>query len=196
MSGVECNKTKKLKYFDSEALMFELVMSIATYALCESNVGCDLCVDGEFAPAMKKFMKTTGVFQFLGDDLLPTWMAKSKQHAEMEKESLAETRVGVSVALMHLHMAMSQQMAIATILVKPDVPNWALVGKLCLGVAVELESFVSTMRSKSALHMSRMEASFLTLVTFQINVQRALSLYCLSRSLWGSSEYGTAISSE
>lgn len=129
----------------------------------------------------------------MGETLLPDWMAKSKQHAEMEKESLAETRVGVSVALASLHMAMSQQMAIATILVKPDEPNYSLLGKLCLGVAVELESFVSTMRSKSAVHMARMESGFLTFVTFQINVQRALGMYFLSRSLWNASEYGVAI---
>lgn len=84
-------------------------------------------------------------------------MANSKQHAEMEKESLAETRVGVCVALTSLYMAMAQQMAVSTILVKPGVPNYALVGKLCLGVAEDLESFVSTMRSKSPTHMSRME---------------------------------------
>lgn len=134
----------------------------------------------------------TGIFQFLGETLLPDWMAKSKQHAEMEKESLSETRVGVSVALATLHMAMSQQMAIATILVKPD-PNYSLLGKLCFGVAVELESFVSTIRSKGAIHMSRMEPGFLTYTTLQINVQRALGLYCLSRSLWNSSDYGMAI---
>lgn len=108
MSGVECNQTKKSKYFDSEALMFELVLSLQTYALCESNLGCDSSVSGEFGQALKKFTTATGIFQFLGQDLLPEWMAKSKQHAEMEKESLAETRVGVSVALTNLHMAMSQ----------------------------------------------------------------------------------------
>lgn len=193
MSGIECDKTKKLKYFDSEALMFELVLSVATYALSESNLGCDYSVNGDFGQALKHFAKATGIFQFLGEILLPDWMAKSKQHAEMEKESLAETRVGVSVALTSLHMAMSQQMAIATILVKPDDPNYSLLGKLCLGVATELESFVSTMRSKSAVHMARMEPGFLTFITFQINIQRALGLYFLSRSLWNSSEYGVAI---
>jgi hypothetical protein len=156
--------------------MFELVLSLSTYALCESNLGCDYCVDGDFAQALKKFAKATGVFQRLGDDLLPSWMAKSKQHAEMEKESLAETRVGVSAALTHLHKAMSQQMAVAAILVKPNVPNYALVGKLCLGVAVELESFVSTMRSKASVHMSRLEPSFLTLVTFSVSPVRPPSL--------------------
>jgi hypothetical protein len=115
ISGIECNKTRKVKYFDSEALMFELVLSLQTYALCESNLGCDYSVSGDFGQALKKFAKATGIFQFLGQDLLPEWMAKSKQHAEMEKESLAETRVGVSVGLADLHMAMSQVSANASL---------------------------------------------------------------------------------
>ena len=59
MSGIECNKSKKLKYFDSEALMFELVLSIAAYGLCESNLGCDLSVSGDFVQALKKFTKVS-----------------------------------------------------------------------------------------------------------------------------------------
>lgn len=173
--------------------MFELVLALATYALSESNLGCDACIDGEFPQAARQFSKTAGVFQYLGDDLLPNWMAHSKQHAEMERESLAETRVGVAVAFTSLYMAMSQQMAVATILVKPGVPNYALVGKLCSGIADDLDSFVSTLRSKASIHMSRMDPSFLTLITFSINVQRAISLYCLSRSLWTATEYGVAI---
>lgn len=82
----------------------------------------------------------------------------------------------------------------ATILIKPGVPNYSLVGKLCLGIAEDLDSFVSTLRSKSSIHMSRMDPSFLTLITFEINVQKALGLYFLARSLWSSKvEYGLAI---
>jgi len=173
--------------------MFELVLSLSTYALSESNLGCDSCIDGDFPQASRQFAKTAGVFQQLGEDLLPNWMANSKQHADMEKESLAETRVGVCVAFTSLYMAMAQQMAVATILVKPGVPNYALVGKLCSGIAEDLDSFVSTLRSKSPVHMSRMDPSFLTLITFSINVQRAISLYFLARSLWTASEYGVAI---
>lgn len=223
-SGVEHMKNKKKHYFDSEALMFELVLSIATYGLSESNQGCDACIDGDFPGASRHFAKTAGVFSYLGDDLLyvvsmhmgifliyrlnfilycfdppsliscrPNWMANSKQHAEMEKESLAETRVGVCVAFTSLYMAMAQQMAVATVLVKPGVPNYALVGKLCLGIADDLDKFVSTMRSKAGVHMSKMDPNFLTLITFSVNVQRAISLYFLARSLWVASEYGVAI---
>jgi len=193
-SGIEHNKGKRSNYFNSEALMFELVMSIATYALSESNIGCDSCINGEFPQASRQFSKAAGAFKYLGDELLPSWMAKSQQHAKMDKDALAETRVGVCVAFTSLHMAMAQQMAVGTILVKPGVPNYALVGKLCLGTAEECESFVNTLRSKSAVHMSRMDPSFLTLITFEINVQRALSLYFLARSLWTSGEHGVAIS--
>lgn len=192
-SGIEYNKSKQASYFKSEALMFELVLSIAAYALSEANIGCDFCMDGDFPQSSRNFSRTAGIFQHLGEDILPSWMAKSQQHAQMEKEALAETRVGVCVAFTSLFTAMAQQMAVATILVKPGVPNYALVGKLCLGVAEDLESFVSTLRSKSPVHMSRLDPNFLTLITFQINVQRALSLYFLARSLWTNGEYGVAI---
>ncbi len=192
-SGIENHREKQKLFFISEALMFELVLSVATYALSESNIGCDACVSGNFPEASRQFSKTAGIFQYLSEDLLPNWMAKSKQHAEMEKESLAETRVGVCVAFTSLYMAMSQQMAVATILIKPGVPNYSLVGKLCLGIAEEFETFVSTLRSKSPMHLDRIDPAFLTLITFCINVQRALSLYFLARSLWIASEYGVAI---
>lgn len=193
-SGIEHMKCKKKHYFDSEALMFELVMSTATLALSVSNVGCNECIQGNFASACKQFAKSAGVFQHLGEDLLPNWMANSRQVAEMEKSSLAETRVGCSVAFHLLFQGMAQQMAVVTVLVKPGVPNYTLVGKLCCGIAEELESFVKTLRSQCALHMQRMDPNFLTLITFTINVQRSLSLYFLSRSLWSDCEYGVAIS--
>lgn len=192
-SGLEVNKNKKKPNFDSEALMFELVLSVATYALSESNVGCDSCVDGDFPHASRKFASAAGVFRLLGDDLLPNWMANSKQVADMEGEALAETRVGVCVAFASLYSAMAQQMAVATVLVRPGVPNYALVGKLCAGVAEDLESFVSTLRSKSSAHMQRMDPSFLKLIAFSINVHRAVSLYFLARSLWTACDYGVAI---
>ena len=173
--------------------MYELVLVLATLALSESNLGCDACMEGKFPEASRKFSKTAGVFKLLGTDIVPNWMANSVQHAEMDKESLAETRVGVCVAFTSLFMAMAQQMAVATILIKPGVPNYALGGKLCLGIAEELDIFVSTLRSKSPVHMSRMDSSFFALITFNINVQRALSLYFLARSLWISSDYGVAI---
>mmetsp|Transcript_26118 Transcript_26118/g.47393 ORF Transcript_26118/g.47393 Transcript_26118/m.47393 type:complete len:138 (+) Transcript_26118:202-615(+) len=137
--------------------MFELVLSLATSALSESNVGCDSCIEGDFPLASRQFARTAGIFHTLGDDILPNWMANSKQHAEMENESLAETRVGVCVAFTMLYTAMAQQMAVATVLVKPGVPNYALVGKLCAGVAEDLDGFVGVLRSKSPVHMSRME---------------------------------------
>jgi hypothetical protein len=174
--------------------MFELVLVLATLALSESNLGCDACLEGKFPEASRQFSKTAGVFHLLGTDIAPNWMANSVQHAGMEHESLAETRVGVCVAFTSLFMAMSQQMAVATILVKPGTPNYALVGKLCLGIAEDFDSFVSTLRSKNPVHMSRMDPSFLTLITFSINVQRASSLYFLARSLWSACEYGVAIS--
>jgi hypothetical protein len=187
-------KKQKKHYFDSEALTYELVLAIAAYALSESNLGCDACQEGKFPDASRQFTKTASIFRLLGNDIVPNWMANSKQYAEMESDCLAETRVGVCVAFTSLYDAMSQQMAVAVILAKPGIPNYVLVGKLCLGIAEELDTFVSTMRAKSPVQMSRLEPSFLTMITFAINIQRAASLYFLARSLWTESEYGVAIS--
>ncbi len=96
--------------------MFELVLSISTYALSEANLGCDACMDGDFPAAARDFARTAGIFKYLGDDLLPSWMAKSQQHAKMENEALAETRVGVCVACTSLFTAMAQQMAVGEFL--------------------------------------------------------------------------------
>ena len=71
-SGIEKTSKKKRK-FDSEALMFELVITLAAYGLSESNMGCDACVEGDFPQASRQFAKTAGVFQYLGEDLLPNW---------------------------------------------------------------------------------------------------------------------------
>ncbi len=83
--------------------------------------------------------------------------ANGKQRAEMENESPSETNAGACVALSSLYMAMAQQMAVATVLAKPGAPSYTLRGKLCMGVAEVLDSFVSTLRSKSLIHMQRME---------------------------------------
>jgi len=194
-SGIENGKTDKKRNFDSEALMFELALSLATYGLSESNVGHDACAEKDYPQASRQFARTAGVFKYMGSDLLPDWMANAngKQRAEMENESPAETNAGACVALSSLYMAMAQQMAVATVLAKPGAPNYALLGKLCLGVAEDLDSFVSTLRSKSPIHMQRMDPSCFTTMTFSINVQRAASLYFLARSLWTASEYGLAI---
>jgi len=86
-------------------------------------------------------------------------------------------------------------MAVATVLIKPGTPNWSLLAKLTLGIAEQMEEFVSILRSKSSAHMARIDDSFFTLVTFQINLHKSLSLYFLSRSVWDGpdDEYGLAI---
>ena len=144
---------------------------------------------------MRHFAKAAGVFKFLGENLLSEWMvnANDKQLADMERAMPAETRVGVAVAFASLYRAAVQQMAIATVLAKPEAPNYALVGKLCLGVAEELDSSVHALRSTAAVHMERMDPAFHTLMAFSASVHRALGQYFLARSLWKAGDYGVAI---
>ena len=93
-----------------------------------------------------------------------------------------------------LFQAMSQQMAVATVLAKPDVPNYALLEKLCLGIADDLDSLLATLRSEAPVQMQRIDPGFLKLVVFNSSIQRTLSLYFFARGLWNSSEYGVSIS--
>merc|ERR1719215_1349484 len=53
--------------------MFELALAMATYALSESNVGCDSCREGDFPNASRQYARTAGLFQHLGVELLPNW---------------------------------------------------------------------------------------------------------------------------
>jgi len=174
--------------------MFEFALSLNTHALSEANLGCDSCSKGDFPSASRQFAKTAGIFMYLGEDILPSWMANCTDQAERENESLAETKTGVAVAFTLLFQAMSQQMAVATVLAKPDVPNYALLGKLCLGIADDLDSFLATLRSEAPVQMQRIDPGFLKLVVFNSSIQRTLSLYFFARGLWNSSEYGVAIS--
>lgn len=194
-SGFEAtvNSKKQQGDFSSEALMYELVMVVASIALGTAGTACDECIEGNFASAGRGFKKAAGVMQCLAEEELPKWIAKGSS-VDNNKDLPCETNVGVCDGFRIFFLAVGQQMAVATVLVKPGVPNYSLLAKLTLGIAEQMESFVSTIRSKSALHMSRIDPHFFTLVTFQINLHKSLSKYFLARSLWDKAdEYGLAI---
>merc|ERR1719464_404245 len=103
-------------------------------------------------------------------------MANCTDQVERENESLAETRTAVAEAFTVLFQAMSQQMAVATVLAKPDEPNYALLGKLCLGIADDVDSSIATLRSEAPV-MQRIDPEFVKLATLNSSIQRTLSLY-------------------
>lgn len=71
-SGIEASRIATS--FLSEALMYELVMSVACQALATGGAGCDLSVAGDFASAGKQFKSAAAIWKYLGQDLLPKWM--------------------------------------------------------------------------------------------------------------------------
>jgi len=187
-TGIE----EKHRYFKSEAIMYELVMTIATEGLAHAGIGADECLDGDFAAANRSFKKASGVFDFLYKEQLPQWHAKG---GKTQDDALpAEAKIGVCEAYRVLFMGIAQQMAVATVLMKDGTPSWSLCAKLSLGIAEQFEEHVSIMRSKAASTKSRIDPNQFLLMTFQIEVQRALSFYFHARHYWESAlEYGLAI---
>lgn len=194
-SGSQAKKKDSSTPFSSEAIMFELVMVLASEALGTAGTACDESVAGNFAVAGRGFKNAAGLMRFLAEDQLPQWIARGSGVDTNTNGMPAETNVGVCESLATLFLAVAQQMAVATVLIKPGTPNWSLLAKLTLGVAEQMEDFVSNLRSKSSTHMARIDEGFFTLVTFQINLHKSLSLYFLARSVWDGpdDEYGLAI---
>mmetsp|Transcript_45581 Transcript_45581/g.110950 ORF Transcript_45581/g.110950 Transcript_45581/m.110950 type:complete len:442 (+) Transcript_45581:145-1470(+) len=192
-SKTDSKKSKKSKYFKSEAMMFDLTMTIVSEGLGKAGVATESSVAGEFAAASREYAAATGIFQYLAEDHLPKWVARKASTADDEDvpvECCRETAEGLSI----LFQANAQQMAVATVLIKPTTPNYSLMAKLCKGIEEQLDEFIIFMREKSFKQMARIEKDFFTLVTFQIALQRALSLYFQARDLWDvKQEYGLAI---
>mmetsp|Transcript_42922 Transcript_42922/g.43516 ORF Transcript_42922/g.43516 Transcript_42922/m.43516 type:complete len:280 (-) Transcript_42922:82-921(-) len=110
-----------------------------------------------------------------------------------EKDLPVEVTIGFCKGFKILFLAMAQQMAVATTLMKVGTPNYSVLAKLCMGIADQIEEGVTIMRSKAGLQMQKIDKTFFTLLTCQINMQRSFSSYFLARCLWDKDEYGVAI---
>jgi len=187
MSGVENSKS----YFKSEAIMMDLTMCILCEGLGKAGVATESSMAGEFAAASREYAAAAGIFQFLGEDHLPKWIARgtNTNEASLPVECCTSTAKGLST----LFQANAQQMAIATVLIKPGTPNYGLLAKLCLGVEEQLEEFINLMRKEAFSQMARIEKDFFTLVNFQRALQKSLTYYFHARSVWDQGDYGLAI---
>lgn len=192
-SGIEKAKSSKKedRFSKSEALMYDLVMTIVCEGLGHVGMACDNCIEGKFANSSKSLKVAAGIFDFLATVQLPKWISKGT--TVTEKELPIECNVGTCEALKELFLGIAQQMAVATVLVKPEKPNYKLVAKLCLGNCARFEEFTRTLRNKANGQMTRIDSSFYTLLTFQITLQKALSNYFQARAAWDDDEYGIAI---
>jgi hypothetical protein len=194
-SGIESSKKANNippTNYSSEALMYELVMTIACDGLSTAGVGCDASIAGDFTTASKQFKRAAGIFEYLGQDQLPKWIARGS--SVNENDLPAEATTGVCDVLGLLFLAFAQQMAVATAMVKKSKPNYTLMGKLALGISEQIDEAVKMFRSKAAAQMQLVDEAFLTLLAFQSAYTRGLSNYFLARSSWEEdSEYGLAI---
>mmetsp|Transcript_10646 Transcript_10646/g.25224 ORF Transcript_10646/g.25224 Transcript_10646/m.25224 type:complete len:427 (-) Transcript_10646:109-1389(-) len=187
MSGVEANQG----YFKSEAIMMDVTMCILCEGLGKAGCATEASMAGEFAAASREYAAAAGIFEFLAEDHLPKWIARGTKtnEADLPVECCTSTARGLSI----LFQANAQQMAIATVLIKPGTPNYSLLAKLCMGVEEQLEEFIALMRKDAFGQMSRIEPDFFTLVNFQITLQKSLSYYFYARSIWDQGDYGLAI---
>lgn len=186
-SGIEHSP----KAFKSEAIMYDLVMTIVCEALGCTVRATENSVSGEFAAASRDYAAAAGICSFLANDHLPQWISKG---SNVNEERLpAECHAPFAKALASLFMANGQQMAVATVLIKPGTPNYGLLAKLSLGISEQLQDFLAQIRKDAVTQMNRLDSDFLTLVNFQIGLQKALSLYFQARDLWDKTDYGIAI---
>jgi hypothetical protein len=171
--------------------MYEMVMSVVCEGLGRAGSATESSVAGEFASASRDYAGAAGVFYHLANDLLPKWIAKG---SNVKEETLpSECSVSMATALQQLFQINGQQMAVATVLVKPGTPNYSLLGKLSFGIVQQLEAFMSHMRKDCKIGMDRMDKDFFSLVAFQVAVHKSMSDYFHARGLWAKSEYGVAI---
>mmetsp|Transcript_20440 Transcript_20440/g.28755 ORF Transcript_20440/g.28755 Transcript_20440/m.28755 type:complete len:577 (-) Transcript_20440:176-1906(-) len=142
-SGIEENK----RFFQSQAIMYEMVMTIATEALATAGVGCDECTSGNFAAASREFRKTAGILSFLAIHQLPQWISGSNSNHSnniLKNKLPIEATISNCEAFSLLFLAIAQQMAVATVLIKPGTPNYSLLSKLSLGIAEQIDAFLHT----------------------------------------------------
>lgn len=172
--------------------MYELVMTISAEGLATAGLGSDECTSGDFSAASKEFRKAAGIMDFLASVQLPQWLSKQ---GVADDALPAEAKIGTCEALKALYLGVAQQMAVATVLNKKDkAPSWSMLAKLGLGIAEQFEEFVSKIRSKEPMVKSRIDVNFFTLITFQIQLQKSLSLYYHARHYWEEErDFGIAI---
>lgn len=181
--------------YQSQALMYDLVMSVASEALGRAGLAADQTKECEFAAASRDYAAAVGILKCLANDQLPKWIAKGSANNIDEASLPLECSQGAALAFSQLFAACGQQMAIATVLSKPTVPNYSLLAKLCLGVHDQLHQCSDIMRnSVSVPMMDRIDQDFYALFSFQISLQKAFSLYFQARAQWSKNNFGIAIS--
>ncbi len=113
--------------------MYELVMTVACAALAVGGAGCDSSVSDDFAAAGKHFKVAAGIWQYLGQDLMPKWIAYGSDALQEDLPMEASTRV--ADAMMQLNLAFAQQMIMSAALKNNTKTSYSLMSKLTLGIS-------------------------------------------------------------
>ncbi len=114
--------------------MYELVMTVACAALATGRAGCDSSVSDDFAAAGKHFKVAAGIWQYLGQDLMPKWIARGSD--ALQKDLPIEASTGVADAMTQLKLAVTQQMIVSAPLLKNNTKmSYSLMAKLTLGIS-------------------------------------------------------------
>lgn len=194
-SGIEERDNKEnVTMYQSHALMYDMVMAVASNALGHARLAADQRKECEFAAASRDYAAAVGIFESLANDQLPKWIAKGSALNVDEDLLPLECSQSAASAFCQLFAAYGQQMAIATVLSKPTIPNYSLLAKLCLGVHDQFRQFLDIMRKNvSVSMMDRIDQDFYALLSFQIPLQKALSLYFQARTQWDKNNFGLAI---
>ena len=188
MSGIEENP----KAFVSEAIMFDLTMAIVCEGLGHALSATEYSIGGQFTAASREYAIASGIMEFLHDQHLPKWVSKGSN--VIPEKLPSECHIAATKALQTLFMVNGQQMAVATVLMKPGKPNYSLLGKLCFGIKEGLEDFMVMIRKDAMEAKERMDKDFFVLMAFQTGIQLALSLYFQAQAAWEQDDnYGIAI---
>ena len=178
------------KVRSSQALMYELSMTIGVISLSHASIGCGHSLQGDFVSAVSSFKQAANVMEHLRGVHLPQWVAlgASTSPGDLPCECEVKCAEGFGV----IFKSHAQQMAVAKAL-QGDSVNYSLVGKLCVGIKEGIEKFVKVVRGEAGVHWCRMPVAYLKYVAFQTSLQDALGMYFQARDTWGKGEYGVAL---
>jgi len=195
---VEAKRGKTQVFYKSEAMMYDMVMAIASQAFAEAHLAQAEAKAEHFLEATKHYKSASGVMLFLAHEQLPRWAGQANN--VFDHNLPCETSIEVCEAFAQMFLAMAQQMAVATVLRKPGEANCSLLAKLSLGVAEKFEECLAIFRCKANKQLPRIDPSIIAFVEGQGKLHKSLSEYYQARSMWDKillgellTGYGTAI---
>jgi len=202
-SGLETNKYNKHNKgeisYSSNVIMYDLVMTVVSEGLGHAVSATEAAANNngmqDYVKASREYKAAAATFHSLAQHHLPEWTAKCPSNNTSDDTLPVECSIPAAEALAQIYRTNAQQMAIATVLTKPDQPNYGLLAKLSWGVADEMEKCVNRLRAKQSGEIaSRMDAGIFDFVNFQIGFQKSLSMYFQARNQWNTKgEHGIAI---